>query len=258
MFYFIGDAGFDHYKNLNQDFLGGCSLNAATHFKRNSKADATLIYPTNHDNHLIEQHCQREGIRTIPITRDGTMPRQLINIRKDGEKDFIEYNAGVLESVILSKQEEDLIRSIKGTIISPLYTQVLPFINQILEINQQAEYVFDFHDASDFNFDPRKMEKYLSHARLVQFGLSQEHGQLTNFLGQYAKDHNTEIIITRGGAQIDYLQGHKSESFNPTYIDSIVDSTGAGDAFLGSFLALGNIKEASQYASNILMRTGSL
>ena len=87
MITFIGDVGLDYYVKQDQYLLGGCALNVATHFKRNSQAQATLISPSSLEaNDQIEKHCSDLGIKTIPLKRNGPLPCQKIELDENGEK----------------------------------------------------------------------------------------------------------------------------------------------------------------------------
>ncbi|MFG1485164.1 PfkB family carbohydrate kinase [Halobacteriovorax sp. RZ-1] len=251
MYTFIGDAGFDDYTSVHERHLGGCSLNVATHFMRNSNSKATLIYPAASDGQVIINHCQKEGIQAVPLFREGKTPVQFIETLESGEKNFTEYKSGVLENFQFTKEELQLIKELEGHIVCPLYSQILPFVDQLIEAKPRAKFIFDFHDASEI-----EIEKYLKHASLAQFGLVTGH-PLEDFLYDYVKNHDIKILVTRGKDKISKLSEKQIENFSPIPLVPVVDSTGAGDAFLGAFLALNNIEKASHYAKSILSVRGA-
>ncbi len=267
-FSFLGDAGLDHYILEDELLLGGCSLNVATHFKRNSESEkeALLIFPTIRNN-PIEAHCQREAITTHPLFREGELPCQKIGRLPNGEKDFIEYLSGVLHQFQFSSKEREMIAKLRGRIISPLFTQILPLIDQVLEINHSVDYIFDFHSAEDFAKDYDQLYPYLERCNMAQFGLSNNRDDqiLKSKLIDHAKKSSTELLITEGSSEIYFYDGESEYRFMPELMKDVVDTTGAGDSFLGAFLAKREmipvqkaLEEASLYTHQILSQRGSL
>lgn len=253
MFTFIGDAGFDDYLISKETLLGGCALNVATHFSRNSNLTPTLIYPAGKDNLYIEEHCQREGVNSIPLKREGLCPVQDIEVQNDGEKNFTNYHPGILKDFIL--KEKNIFKELEGYIVCPLFVQILPFIDQIIKLSPKAKFIFDFHNAADI-----PIEKYLKYAYLAQFGLGEDLG-LEQYLVEYVKSNETNILITRGSGKVSYYTKNHITEYRPKVLKEIVDSTGAGDSFLGAFLANidkdNRLEIASTYASKIIMKEGA-
>lgn len=266
MFHFIGDAGIDYYKVENEKLLGGCSLNCATHFKRNSKAQASLYFPTISNNKKLSSHLKNEGIFSHPFKRDGDYPRQDIEILDTGEKNFTHYHPGVLEDFQFTENEFNMISKIDGPIICPLYEQIMPIINQVIRANKKAKYIFDFQDANDFNHEFERILPYLKIADLSQFGLKKEDTLLKRKIHQFASKYKKNLIITQGASEIIfYDKGDQSIVYPEEMVEAVVDSTGAGDAFLGSFLAFScehsmkvAIEKASSYAATIILKKGSI
>lgn len=250
MITFLGDAGLDHYLEFSQKRLGGCALNVATHFKRNSKQPAQLIYPSSLDDRSIEEHCARENIKAFPLRRNGQLPCQEISIATDGEKSFIKYHVGVLEGFKFTTSELEFIAALDGIIVAPLFSQILPFIDQVLTVNSKAQFFFDFHDCRDFDYDIKKVLPYLEKSSFAQFGLGSKAMHLKDFLLTSEKD----VLITQGAGEVFY----RNQSFKPKIVNHVKDSTGAGDAFLGAFLATGSLKQASIYTTRILQKIGSI
>ncbi|MFG1591900.1 carbohydrate kinase family protein [Halobacteriovorax sp. CON-3] len=251
MYTFIGDAGFDDYTSVHERHLGGCSLNVATHFMRNSNSKATLIYPAASDGQVIINHCQKEGIQAVPLFREGKTPVQFIETLESGEKNFTEYKSGVLENFQFTKEELQLIKELEGHIVCPLYSQILPFVDQLIEAKPRAKFIFDFHDAQGF-----EIEKYLKVAELALFGLTPSH-DLEFYLREFVKAHKISVLITRSAGEISFFNKNESISYTPQPVDVVIDSTGAGDAFLGAYLAHKNLEKASHYAKSILSVRGA-
>ena len=254
MITFFGDAGIDHYVELDKKLLGGCALNVATHFKRNSTAKAQLIYPASSADREIVSHCLREDIHALALMRPNELPCQLITMTASGEKNFLKYQPGVIDGFKFTNKEAELIKEIKGTIVAPLFSQLMPIIDQVLTLNTHATYYFDFHDCSDFDYDFDRIRPYLERASLAQFGLSQRHHSLKEKL----LNTNKDLIITQGSDEIIYKSNTKLHSFTPIKLDQVIDSTGAGDAFFGAFIATSSLVHAATYAASILKKVGSL
>jgi len=268
MYYFIGDAGIDHYLQDDIRRLGGCSLNVATHFKRNTQLEATLLYPSSSENSLIEEHCRKEGINSYPLIRESQLPCQEIDISPLGEKKFLTYHPGVIQDFIFNKEEIEYLSHIKGVVICPLYEQILPFIDQVITHAPQCEFIFDFHDTQDFQKNFKNILPYLSLSKLSLFGLGPEDQVLIEELKEYTYKNKSEVIITQGAQEIIYFKNSSTIKYCPTPIDEVVDSTGAGDSFLGSFLAITalnqeqdleqRLQKAALYSSSTLLKKGAL
>lgn len=268
MYYFIGDAGIDYYVQEDIRRLGGCSLNVATHFKRNTPLEATLLYPSSSSNSLIEEHCRKEGIHSYPLIRESQLPCQEIEISPLGEKNFLTYHPSVIQDFNFTKEESEFLSNIKGIIICPLYEQILPFIDQVITDASQCEFIFDFHDTQDFQKNFENMLPYLSLSKLSLFGLGSQDQQLIEKLQDYAQSNDNHVIITQGAGKILYLKNNQTYKHCPTPIDKVVDSTGAGDSFLGAFLAHNNLNQeqdpeqvlekAALYSTSTLIKKGAL
>lgn len=268
MYYFIGDAGIDYYVQDNVRRLGGCSLNVATHFKRNTPREATLLYPSSASNCLIEEHCHKEEIHSYPLIREAQLPCQEIDISPLGEKKFLTYHPGVIQDFIFTKEESEFLSSIRGIIICPLYEQILPFIDQVITHASQCEFIFDFHDTQDFQKNFENMFPYLSLSKLSLFGLAPDDRVLIEELKEYGLKNKREVIITQGDQEIIYYKNSEIFKYSPTPIDEVIDSTGAGDSFLGAFLAIDalnqdqlpeqRLQKAALYSSSTLLKKGAL
>ncbi len=263
MFTFIGDAGIDFYSEQSLHLLGGCSLNVATHFKRNTSKPCTLIYPSSCENQLIETHCLREGISSSPFIRNKRLPSQEIKIQENGEKLFGPYQSEIFDQFVLEENEKLILNQLKGTIISPLYNQILPFIDQVIDQVASISFVFDFHSAEDFNKDFKKLYPYLKLSKLSFFGLNERDVTLKNQLLEYALTYKKEILITQGAQEILYCVAGKTYTYSPIPLANVTDSTGAGDSFLGVFLASDDLmpelrlQKSSTYAKNTLTHLGA-
>lgn len=268
MYYFIGDAGIDYYVQDNVRRLGGCSLNVATHFKRNTPLEATLLYPSSPSNSLIEEHCRKEGIHSLPLIRESQLPCQEIDISPLGEKKFLTYHPGVIQDFIFTEEESEYLSNIKGVIISPLYEQILPFIDQVITHASQCEFIFDFHDTQDFEKKIENILPYLSLSKLSLFGLGPDDQALIAQLKEYTLKNKGEVIITQAAQEIIYYKNSETFKYRPTPIDQVIDSTGAGDSFLGAFLAIDalnqdqlpeqRLQKAALYSSSTLLKKGAL
>ncbi|MAF78864.1 MAG: hypothetical protein CME60_11925 [Halobacteriovoraceae bacterium] len=266
MFNFVGDAGIDHYTVENLKTLGGCSLNVATHFKRNSGDKATLFYPSIIENQ-IREHCQKVGIEAFPLLRTGKVPTQHIEHDSQGEKKFTLYEPGVIENFQFSPEECSQLKTIEGALVIPLYSQILFFVDQVISIHPGPFY-FDFHDAVDFKKDFNQIRPYLERAHFAQFGLSQteKDNELKELLLNYAYNEKIQLLITSSHHEILYFDTQELHQFKPIKLERIVDSTGAGDAFLGAFLASlskkipprESLEQASLYTHKVLLKKGSL
>lgn len=185
MVHFVGDSCFDHYLNSDEFKLGGCSLNVATHYRRVSQNETHLYSPlARKRSQEIIGHCLNEGITLHSFEREGELPCQDIEILESGEKSFKTFHEGILKDFTLTAKEKSLLKKTQQ-IVSPLYRQILPFIDQLIPLKEK-NFIFDFHNAEDFtSFD--EITHYLTQCELAQFGLGPKDSELIELLKDFAQ-----------------------------------------------------------------------
>ena len=264
-YYFLGDVGIDYYTRRDEKYLGGCSLNCCYHFFENNGKNGILIHPSNQskDQDSINRFLVTKNIQSISLKRSGTLPTQLINNLDSGEKHYEKYTPGICEDLCLNKQELSIFKE-EGQIVSPVFEQILSLANQLITLKNKY-LIFDFMDCTDFDKSFRKIRKYAEHACLAFYGLTLNDKKLTKDITDfYLSTPEKCAIVTRGKDSILYFEKGQQYEHYPQVMNNVVDSTGAGDAFIGSFLAYRQrtsiheaIENAAKYATSVLHHYGS-
>jgi fructoselysine 6-kinase len=263
----IGDVGQDIYHlegegKQEKKFAGGISLNHLVHLHRLGERDLSFSGPLSQhkeDQFLSEKLNQLEIKKINCELLEGRVPQQRIALRANGEKNFIGYEAGILEAFTYQQPTE-----VFDWILMPVFEQNWSWSKKVLEDPPQGHLVCDFLDGRDFHQDLSFLEDFASQIDLLVIGCPPEdegfYKDIFKNIGKWSK----KVLVTRGALTGFYFDGSKLCHFNPVAQKSVVDTTGAGDAFLSSFLASlsrGHFPEealelASVYAGRQLLRLG--
>lgn len=250
---FIGDIALDIYPD--KTLVGGCSLNGAVNASYIIKRDrlngeVLLAGPTVYDSQTIDSYLKLFNLNRVNFLRSGEVPRQFIKIKTNGEKDFYKYEVGVLKNFMLQNSEKEFLQSYKGIVVMPCYEQAFSFNREVLSNLKDAYIVLDLFDLHDFNKDLNQANEFIQQADMISVGLDTNETELIHQL----LCHEKELLITLGeNGSIFSSQGEafKCES-RP--VKHVVDSTGAGDTYLSTFLVHrinGRSIESSMQAASI-------
>ena len=263
----VGECTIDHYLDLQQEFVGGISLNFAVHGKRCGAEAVSLVSRIGKDHGTsILQKLVSEGIDTSHVTiHHGATARQNVALTASGERIFPPggYQPGVLEGYLL--HESDLLFVQRHNLLaSALFQQVEPLFRQVMEtLPFEGWRVADFLDLSDYGKDIGVIEEFME--RLTIAFISGDH-ELVERLRQLSPATNCLIVVTLGAeGSVALVKGEPL--YQPSLrVADVVDSTGCGDAFQAAFTVSywnhGDVRRASQcgaqQATSVLRHYGAI
>ncbi len=235
----IGDVGIDSYVSIGKTFVGGTSFNIATQLVSLCAGtnDIFLLSAIGNDSNaqLIRSHILSMGIDSILLNIVGSSAVQEIEVEPNGEKKFVKYNAGVLTNWNLDSSQEDCIKN-SDVIITPLFRQIEHVVKQVLQIQRKGITIIDFSNLSDYEKSSKIVEENINSIDIAFFGLAKQDTGLINHLQKISTKKNKLIVITLGKNGAIAFRGKGKYSCSPRDTVKVVDTTGAGDCFLASFV----------------------
>jgi sugar/nucleoside kinase (ribokinase family) len=91
----------------------------------------------------------------------------------------------------------------------------------------------DFAERPDFDF----LEHYIQQIDIAFFGLRSEQAGVIDALQSMALEHGLLVIVTLGADGSRAFQSSETHEAAAAPVDSVLDTTGAGDAFAAGFLS---------------------
>ena len=235
----VGEATVDHYLNLNQQFVGGISLNFAVHSKRCGAEQVSLVSCVGADEggqRILEKLAQERVDASHVAVLPGETPRQEILIAAGGERVFPPggFHSGVLANFRLGEAELNFIRQ-HNVLAAPLYAQVEPIFNQAIKAaGFQGKRAADFLDWADYERDYGRIIAYLNDLDLIFISGS----QATIAALQPLSSHYRGLIVVTLGAAGSVALTNGRQVYQPALpVPLPLDTTGCGDAFQAAFTA---------------------
>lgn len=233
----VGEVTIDHYLNLNQQFVGGISLNFAVHSKRCGAEQVSLIscVGTDEGGQRVLGKLAQEGVDSTHVaTLPGDTPRQEILIADGGERIFPAggFHTGVLASFQVGQADLNFIRC-HDILVAPLYAQVEPIFEQVIQkADFQGKRVADFLDWSDHDRDYGRVAAYLSYLDLIFISGTQA---TVEALRPLSSRYHGLIVVTLGAeGSMALINGE--QIYQPALkVPAPLDTTGCGDAFQAAF-----------------------
>lgn len=252
----IGDCGVDHYLPSHDLFAGGITANFARHARRAFGNDDEIHIVSATGSDPDNARIARDGVRQAGIechidTLQGTTPVQYIEIRQDGEKDFVRYDEGVLRDFRLRHQHRELAAS-ADLLVTPVFQQNQAMFDSVMAAAAAKVVVVDF---ADFGTHPdfAHLEQHLPHIDVAFFGLSNHQQDLIQRISSYAATGDRLLVVTLGAAGSLAFGPGGAYQLAAIPVTSVVDTTGAGDAyaagFLGRYMSDGRVPESMQAAA---------
>ncbi len=258
----VGDLGVDRYMPDNKLFPGGITGNftrqARRYFKDSDEIQIISVVGTDEDEAATAlSSVNLPGIECHITSLEGKTSVQYIEVNDNGEKNFTEYEQGVLDHFKIDKHQAAVMEK-ADLIMTPVYWQIHNVFDAVFSVRTNATIAVDF---SDFSTDPdfELLERYANRIDIAFFGLTADQTELIDGIREIAARKNILCVITLAEDGSMAIADAMIVTENAVPVSNVVDTTGAGDAFAAGFLSSlmheGNVKYALQSGAKVAART---
>jgi sugar/nucleoside kinase (ribokinase family) len=258
----LGDSCIDFYVP-NKIYIGGISLNVAYHLTKIGVHTSTLCSPLGSDQYAeyIKDFCRKNHIGNFFKNYPGKTPSIAIEVKESGEKNFLKFEANVMENFSL-KEDIQFIRS-HDLVMTSYYRHIFPIFNELKSM-EGVNIACDFLDLKGSGGKLNVVDENLPFLKIAFIGLPPERIDDLKLINELAIKHQKLVVVTAGHLGSFAFDGKASFEAKVIKVDKVVDSTGAGDAFIAQFLSTYNVsnlmqslEKANQYAKEILSHRGA-
>lgn len=235
----VGDCGVDHYLPTGDVLVGGITANFARHAKNEfPDRDVIQVVSAVGDDNLGTQvlaTLDASGIDCHISQLSGTTPVQYIDVRADGERQFVRYEAGVLGDYRIGKDEQNIIAQ-SDLLVAPIYSQIAELFKQLMSIEREGLTAVDF---TDFSLQPdyQLLEQLIARIDFGFFGLDAADVEILGRLEFYSRETDMLFVVTLGAEGSRVYYGGQQFHCAAVPVESVIDTTGAGDSFAAAFLS---------------------
>jgi len=229
----IGDCCVDVYPQFNQALLGGSAFNVAL-AARKLKVKTSLISAVGTDDwgkKYLSTHIDSQFISSLP----GKTSHVEIKLDKHKSPVFSQWQLGALKNFQLNPSHQDFLSTqtaVTCTAIKPLEK----ILNQFCQMDLPGVFKSaDFDGNTPYSFSVPDIPQYLSSLDLAAKSINSSDTKSLNFLKNLAIKHNKMILVTLGSHGSQIFTKEKTY-FQPSIKTKPTDTTGAGDAYLATFI----------------------
>jgi len=258
----IGDNCVDFYRELDLSFPGGNALNVAVYSSMipGIQAGYVGVVGTDERGNFILDQMRRKGLRTEHVRRlAGETAVTTISVR-DGDRFFDEYIEGVQQGAVFPREELDYASG-----FDVVHYTVWGFGREhVPEMRRRGGPLLSCDFSSEIYSLATEIMPYLDHSffsgsHLLEGG--EEPRSVVEALGGRTRGVVVMTLDEHGSLAFDGERMYKGEAV-PV---EVVDTLGAGDAFIASFLCSrlkgmdiqGSLAEGHVAASEICGRLGA-
>jgi len=229
----VGDNCIDYYlPPLDYKFVGGNALNVAVYLRRSGVSSAYVgILGNDIEGKLILNMLQAQGVDTSHVKSiPGITAQTHIRLNPKGDREFVYESSGPAGKLLF---DEDLLsflfqhKLIHNTWLGKTEAQ-LPVFKQ----NQNTLISLDYGE----RYTPDFMERTIQYVDLAFFSLPEDKFEIAEEYAIQMHGLGPQLVIITMGNK-GSLGYNGSSYFQPAFLTDVVDTLGAGDAYVGTFLA---------------------
>lgn len=240
---FIGDLTVDKYPELRKTHLGGASLNSAVWAIRAGADHVTVFAAVGTDSYgtQYKEWLTRKGVSTTGLSiLPGTTSTIEIFLEQNGERRWGPWKEGVLADYHFGAHEFALLQTHKVAVLT-VYRKTQQLLSEFTGpwkgSGKKPIRVVNFGDLSHFSRSIKLIEDNIANLDIVFLGLQMEKDRLIlSALRKLSRETGKQIIVTLAQHGAIAWKGNTEYSSPVFHVTNIVDTTGAGDAFLSGFL----------------------
>jgi len=256
----VGDCGVDLYRPSGARHFGGITANFARHARHEFPADDIIRIVScigdDDGGALVLDSLQDSGIDCNIARIAGRTPVQTIEVRPDGERHFVHYDAGVLQDFRFSESQRAMIAT-ADFLVAPVYLQIVGLFDELMSIRPAGRSAIDFADFlqhPDFSL----LDRHIGRIDVGFFGLTADDRRTIDAIAERAARHDRLFVVTLGAAGSLALGRGARITVPAVPVADVVDTTGAGDAFAAGFLSRwchgSDIQSALEHGARVASR----
>lgn len=244
----IGDCCADIYPQQERVLPGGTAFNVAIQV-REAGAEASIISAIGTDVHaelflrVIEAHAINNTHLSVI---QGHTSSVKIQLDKNGEHSFSEWDLGVLKEYTLSPQCEVYLRDHHAVRIV-LFRPLVHILDRLCGMKLSDTFrVVDFAGASTHGAGITMIKKYIHGFDMLVKTIEESNMHVLPLLKQISTEGKLVLVLLGEQGSAVYYKGKEYQQ--PAIATMVTDTNGAGDAYVGNFmvtyLQTSNIEEA--------------
>jgi len=262
----IGDVGIDIYPKIGKQFPGGMALNSVFHaVQAGAHASAISAIGTDKQAHTIIQFCDENRIsRDMVSVIDGVTDSVEIILDENGVPHYHNWNLGVLEKFRLNKTHENFLGN--QDVTTAVY---LPELKHLFDAFSKMNLpntlkVGDFTDLSEHGGDQYVLNEYKDSFNIFALSIDEKVDARVESFSSFVTSQNKMGIALLGKRGSVVISDGKQFVQRANTV-KVVDTTGAGDSYLSTFLVENlreknmaySIKKATHAATTVIQRYGA-
>lgn len=232
----IGDCCVDIYPQLNKFFLGGTSYNLCLSAQKlGAKTSLISVIGTDEWGKKYLDSCRQYKINTdYLLIKKGKTSSVQIDLDQQNRPIFHDWQLGVLKTFTLTQKQLNFISTqdaVRCICLKPL----IKVFKQFCHLKTKAFKVADFSGGTKYSPSLTIINQSVPYLDLIVTSQSYQNKKILTHLQNLAQKQNKMVLVLLGSRGSRVFTKAKT-FFQPAIKTQVVDTTGAGDAYLATFV----------------------